>query len=187
MYSILKESSPPDSVGMGATSARSPSVRRLASSHPTEVVSTPMGLGLPVAASKPTAVSSHPGCVGAQTQLLGNPGRGSPPPLAPPLIISNHERQQNLLSDCANGLKEEHHVDRRKSGGVIVSVCRCQYILSMTQQHGPETKLQVSPDDAVNAAPDLKVPRKCYKLQLVLTRICLVVLTSFLVFFSGAS
>ena len=56
---VLEESSPPDSVGMGATPAISPSARRFASSLPTEVVTNPEGIGLTVAAIRPAAVNSQ--------------------------------------------------------------------------------------------------------------------------------
>ena len=56
----LKESSPSDFVGTGATPANPPSARRPAGSLPTKVAFTPMGLGLTVAAIEPTAVNLQP-------------------------------------------------------------------------------------------------------------------------------
>ena len=56
---VLKGSSSPDSVGKRATSAGTPSAGLPASSPPTEVSPNPEGIGLTVAAIKPTAVNSQ--------------------------------------------------------------------------------------------------------------------------------
>ena len=62
----LKESSPSDFVGTGATPANPPSARRPAGSLPTKVAFTPMGLGLTVAAIRSFAVNSQPRMRGAR-------------------------------------------------------------------------------------------------------------------------